>query len=120
MISIVLILVMERTPMIGLLKALGSSNRLIQKIFITSGIRLVVLGLIVGNLLGLGLCYLQYYFKLIPLNPHDYYMSYVPISWHWEMVLWLNVLVFSVVSIVLLLPTMLIARISPIKAIKFD
>jgi lipoprotein-releasing system permease protein len=120
MISIVLILVMERTQMIGLLKALGAKDGFIRSIFLFNGVQLIVKGLLLGNILGLGLCYLQYRFQFIKLNPKDYYMSYVPISWQWDIVLGLNLLTFIIVSLVLLLPTMVISRVSPIKAIRFD
>ena len=120
MISIIMILVMERTQMIGMLKALGANNKLIRTIFVYNGINLIVKGLLLGNTLGLALCYIQYQFKLIKLNPEDYYMSFVPISWHWEIVIMLNLLTFLVVTVVLLLPTAIISRISPIKAIRFD
>ena len=120
MISIILILVMERTQMIGMLKALGANNKLIRTIFLHNGINLIVKGLLLGNSLGLALCFIQYKFKLIKLNPEDYYMSFVPISWHWEIIVMLNVLTFLVVTVVLLLPTAIISRISPIKAIRFD
>jgi lipoprotein-releasing system permease protein len=119
-VSIVLILVMERTQMIGILKALGGGNRFIRSIFIYSGVSLITKGLLLGNLIGLGLCYIQYRFKVVKLNPHDYYMSFVPISWEWEVVAVLNIFTFFIVSLVLLLPTMVIARINPIKAIRFD
>jgi lipoprotein-releasing system permease protein len=120
MISIVLILVMERTQMIGVLKAIGASNGLIRSVFVFNGVRLIVKGLLFGNLLGLGLCYIQYKFKVIPLNPKDYYMDFVPISWSWGIVVVLNLLTFIIVSVVLLLPTQAIANINPIRAIKFD
>lgn len=120
MISIILILVMERTQMIGMLKALGGSNRLIRSVFIYNGISLIVKGLLLGNVLGIGVCYLQYTFRIIPLNPQDYYMKFVPVSWHWEVILLLNLLTFLVVTIVLLLPTAIVSRITPIKAIRFD
>ncbi|HEY0744566.1 MAG TPA: ABC transporter permease [Chryseosolibacter sp.] len=120
MISIVLILVMERTQMIGMLKALGANNALVRSVFVYSGVSLVVKGLVIGNIIGLGICFLQYQFKIIKLNPHDYYMSFVPISWNWEIVALLNVLMFVIVSVVLLVPTMIISRVNPIKAIKFD
>ncbi|MEO5602827.1 MAG: ABC transporter permease [Cyclobacteriaceae bacterium] len=120
MISIVLILVMERTQMIGMLKALGASNGFIRSIFIYNGVNLILKGLLLGNILALGLCYIQYKFKLISLNPRDYYMSFVPISWHWEIVALLNVFTLVVVTLILLLPTMAISRITPIKAIRFD
>ena len=119
-VSIVLILVMERTQMIGMLKALGAGNKFIRGIFIYNGISLITKGLLLGNLIGLGLCYIQYQFKVVKLNPHDYYMSFVPISWEWEVVAILNIFTFFIVSVVLLLPTMVIARINPIKAIRFD
>ncbi|NJM24772.1 MAG: FtsX-like permease family protein [Bacteroidia bacterium] len=120
MISIVLILVMERTQMIGILKALGASDGLIRNIFVHSGVSLIVKGLLFGNVLGLGLCFVQYQFKVIKLNPHDYYMAVVPISWQWDIVLLLNLLTFVMVSLVLLLPTMAISRVNPIRAIRFD
>jgi lipoprotein-releasing system permease protein len=120
MISIILILVMERTQMIGMLKALGATDKLIRSIFVYNGVNLVVKGLLLGNAIGLGLCFIQDRFKFITLNPEDYYMSFVPISWHWEIIGLLNVLTFIVVTVVLLLPTAIIARISPIKAIRFD
>ena len=120
MISVVLILVMERTQMIGLLKAMGANNQLIRSVFIYNGINLIAKGLLYGNIVGLGLCYLQFKFRLIQLNPHDYYMSYVPISWDWSVVLLLNLLVFAIVTVVLLFPTAIVSRITPIKAIRFD
>ncbi|MBL7856729.1 MAG: ABC transporter permease [Cyclobacteriaceae bacterium] len=120
MISIVLILVMERTQMIGMFKALGAGDRLIRSVFVHQGINLIAKGLVAGNMVGLGLCFIQDHFKIIKLNAQDYYMSEVPISWHWEIVGMLNLLTFLVVTLVLLLPTMVIARISPIKAIRFD
>lgn len=120
MISIILILVMERTQMIGVLKAMGASNGLIRSIFIYNGISLIAKGLLLGNLLGIGVCFIQYKFKIIGLNPEDYYMKFVPVSWHWDIILLLNLLTFLIVTTVLLLPTAIVARISPIKAIRFD
>ncbi len=106
--------------MIGMLKALGAGNKLIRSIFVYNGISLILKGLLFGNAFGLGLCYIQYKFKLVKLNPHDYYMDVVPISWHWEIVAILNFLTFLVIVLVLLLPTMVISRVNPIKAIRFD
>jgi lipoprotein-releasing system permease protein len=120
MISVVLILVMERTTMIGLLKALGSSNGLIRRIFIYQGINLILIGLAIGNAVGLGLCFIQDRFKLITLDAKNYYMSYVPISWHWDIVLLLNILVFAVVWVVLLIPVGAVSRVNPVQAIRFD
>ena len=120
MISIVLILVMERTQMIGMLKAMGARNGFIRSIFVFNGVNLIFKGLLLGNVLGLAACFIQWKFHLVKLNPHDYYMSYVPIGWHWDVVLVLNLVTFAVVTVVLLVPTMVISRISPIKSIRFD
>jgi lipoprotein-releasing system permease protein len=75
---------------------------------------------VLGNILGLGLCFIQDKFKIITLDAHNYYMNFVPISWHWDIVLMLNLLVFGVVWLVLLMPVGSVSRISPIKAIRFD
>jgi lipoprotein-releasing system permease protein len=120
MISIVLILVMERTQMVGLLKALGARNKLVRNVFVYNGVNLLVKGLFFGNLLGLGVCYLQFRFHIMKLNPHDYYMAFVPIDWNVNTIVLLNLLVLGVVTIVLLIPSAVATRINPIKAIRFD
>ena len=120
MVSIILILIMERTQMIGLLKSLGATNQQIRRIFTYNGIRLITKGLVLGNVLGVSVCALQYYLKLIPLNAKDYYMSYVPVGWDLQIILILNVLTLVVVGLIILLPTLAIIRIDPIKTIKFD
>jgi lipoprotein-releasing system permease protein len=120
MISVILILVMERTPMVGILKAMGARNQLVRNVFLHSGMNLIVRGLAWGNAIGLGLCFIQYKFKFIALNPHDYYMEYVPVQWGWDTILILNAIVFGTVLSVLLLPTLYISRINPIQAIRFD
>jgi len=120
MISVILILVMERIPMVGVLKALGASNRLIRSVFIYNGMSLIAQGLLWGNAIGLGICWLQYQFKIIKLNPHDYFVSYVPIEWSLTTIVGLNLLIFVTVTLVLLLPTRFIMKISPVKAIRFD
>lgn len=120
MVSILLILIMERTQMIGILKALGATNRQIRNVFIYNGILMMVKGLAIGNLIGLGFGFIQEKFKLIPLDPENYYMSFVPIAWDWPVIILLNILTFVVVSLVLLIPTVIISRVNPIKAIHFD
>ena len=106
--------------MVGLLKSLGATHGQIRKIFTYGGMQLVIKGLLLGNALGLGLCALQYHFQIIPLNPRDYYMSYVPIGWDWGVILMLNLLTFVVVSLIILIPGSVVSRINPIKTIKFD
>ena len=120
MISILIILIMERTQMIGLLKALGATNNQIRRIFWYNGTRLIVYGLFWGNLLGIGFGIIQEKFKLIHLDPENYYMRYVPIQWDWIAITGLNLLILVFVSLTLYLPTLMISRIQPIRAIKFD
>ena len=120
MISIVFILIMERTHMIGMLKALGANNGVIRRIFLLNGGFLVLKGLLFGNLLALGLGFIQYYFKVIPLDPENYYMEYVPIEWDWFMIISLNVMTIIIIGLVLFIPLALIARVKPIRAIRFN
>ena len=120
MVSVLLILIMERTQMIGVLKAIGANNKFIRQIFTYHGIRLIVLGLVWGNIIGLSFGFIQDKFKLIPLDPVNFYMEYVPIKWGWTGIIGLNILTFTVVTLVLVIPTLLISKIEPIKSIKFD
>lgn len=120
MVAVIFILTMERTPMIGMLKSMGAKNQLIRNIFLMSGLRLTFKGLLYGNLVALGFAVLQYYFHIIPLDQENYYMNFVPILWDFKMILGLNVLVLVVVLISLFLPVWFIARMKPIKAIRFD
>lgn len=120
MVSVLFILIMERTAMIGVFKALGARNKLLRRIFAMNGIRLVVRGLLVGNLIALVFGFLQYQFKLIPLDPATYYMAHVPIDWDWIRILTVNLVTLLLVGLVLLVPTAIISRISPVKAIRFD
>ena len=120
MISILLILIMERTQMIGILKALGIRNQQIRKIFIYNGMFMIAKGLLLGNLIGIGFGLLQEKFRIFTLNPENYYMKFVPIEWNLQIIIGLNLLIFTVVTLVLLLPTAIISRISPIKSIRFD
>lgn len=120
MASILLILIMERTQMIGILKALGADNLQIRKLFIHNGVLIVLRGMLIGNILGIGLAFLQYQFKIIPLDFENYFMHYVPIEWNWWVIGALNLLTLVVVSAVLIIPSMIISRIQPIKSIRFD
>jgi len=120
MVSTLLILIMERTGMIGLLKAMGGSNRLIRRIFVFNGLRLTVKGLLIGNTLALGFGALQYYLHVIPLDPENYYMDFVPVYWDWPVLLAVNGGAVLLISLVLYIPTFLISRIRPIKAIRFN
>ncbi|MGD1839307.1 MAG: ABC transporter permease [Thermonemataceae bacterium] len=120
MVAVLVIMMMERIQMIGILKALGASNRQIQRIFIERGLRIVLKGIFWGNLIGWGVCALQYFFHIIPLDPKNYYMNTVPIAWNWQDLLLMNLGFFTLVMGVIIIPTIIIANIKPIKAIKFS
>lgn len=119
MVSVLLVLMMERTPMIGLLKALGSQNAMLRRMFLYVGLNMVFWGLLVGNLLGIGLCWLQDRFRIVPLDPKNYYMSYVPIAWDWPVILLLNLGTIAIIAAILWIPTLVINRIQPVKALVF-
>lgn len=119
MVSVLLVLMMERTPMIGLLKALGGPDPLIRRMFLYVGLNMVGWGLLIGNVVGLALCWVQWQFRLIPLDPKNYFMTYVPISWDWPTILALNGAAILLIALVLWLPTLIINRIQPVKALAF-
>lgn len=120
MITALLVLILERTQMIGILKALGSSNWAIRKVFLYNASYLIGLGLLWGNSLGLGLLLTQKYFKLFPLNPDTYYVTEAPVYLSWDYILLLNVGTFVACLLMLLIPSVIISKISPVKAIRFD
>ncbi len=120
MITALLVLILERTSMIGILKALGSSNWTIRKVFLYNASYLVGLGLLWGNIIGLGLLFTQKYFKLFPLNPDTYYVSEAPVYISWDYILMLNIGTFVACLLMLLIPSVIISKISPVKAIRFD
>ncbi|AKD05280.1 FtsX-like permease family protein [Pontibacter korlensis] len=120
MVSTVFIMIIERINMIGVLKAVGATDAQIRQVFYFRGLKLTLKGMLWGNITGLGFCAVQYYFELIPLDPENYYMDRVPISWNFGMVLLLNVLTLVLTMLAILIPAAMIARIKPVKAIKFD
>lgn len=120
MMTALLILIIERTNMVGVLKALGSNNRMIKRIFLNHAAYILFLGLLFGNVLGLSLIYLQDHFKIITLSQETYYLPFVPVSLHWSHLLAVNIGTISICLLSLLLPVRLINKIDPVKAIKFN
>jgi lipoprotein-releasing system permease protein len=119
MVTALLILILERTNMIGTLKSLGSSNWSIQRIFIYYGAIIICIGLFIGNIVGIGLAFLEQKFKFIKLSEADYYLSYAPIKFDFMTILSLNLGTLVITTLFLLLPTLLVLSISPVKAIQF-
>lgn len=118
--AILFILIMERTQMIGLLKAMGARDSQIRRIFFWNGIKILGRGLLIGNAFGLGIGFLQDQFRLIPLDPISYYMAYVPIDWNWPVFLLLNLGIALLTALVLWIPVLVISKVDPIKSIRFD
>jgi lipoprotein-releasing system permease protein len=120
MISGLLILILEKTKMIGVLKALGSEDIIIRRIFLYQAGYLISKGLFWGNLIGIGLALLQMKTGLVSLDPSSYYIKTVPINLELTHILLLNAGTMTAIIIMLLVPSKLISRISPVKAIKYD
>lgn len=121
MITALLVLILERTPMIGILKALGTSNWSIRKVFLYNAAYLIGVGLFWGNLLGLGIIFLQEKFRMFKFpNPKEYYIEYIPVSIDLWTILLLNIGVLVLCLLMLLIPSHIITRITPVKAIRFE
>ena len=120
MVATIFIMILERTRMIGILKAVGATDNQIREMFFFRGLSITLKGLVIGNAIGLGFNALQYYFRLIPLDPENYYMDRVPIAWDLKVVLVLNVATLLAALLAVLVPTYTIARIKPMVAIRFD
>jgi len=120
MISALLIIILERTRMIGILKSMGASNFSIRKVFIYTASYLTFMGMLIGNFIGIGLCLIQQKYGLISLSEESYYVSKVPINLDWSHIALLNTGTFLCCLLMLILPSYIITRISPVKAMKFD
>lgn len=120
MISGVLILILERARTIGILKAMGNPNWSIRKVFLYLSGFLVMRGLFWGNLIAIAICLIQHYFKVIPLDPTNYYVDSVPINLKLYHLLLLNAGTLITIVAMMVIPSLLITKISPIKSIQFD
>lgn len=121
MITALLVLILERTQMIGILKALGTANWSIRKIFLYNATYLIAVGLFWGNLLGLGFIWIQQKYRLLKFpNPKEYYVEYIPVHIDFSTVLLLNLGVLILCLLMLLIPSYIITKINPVKAIRFE
>ena len=119
MITALLILILERTRMIGALKAMGAGDGLIRKVFLYGGSYIILIGLLAGNVLGLGLAGLQDQFGLLTLPEKTYYVSVAPVRIDWMKVTLLNIGTFAICYLALIIPSMLVSRINPVRTIGF-
>ena len=120
MVVALLVLILERTQMIGILKALGANNWSVRKIFLYNALYLIFRGLLWGNGIGIGILLIQKYFGIIQLNPENYYVNQAPVYFDLGYIAALNVLTIAVCFLVLLIPSYIITKISPIRAIRYD
>jgi lipoprotein-releasing system permease protein len=121
MISTFFIIILEQTKNIGILKTMGLNHKNVVKLFLIIASRLILRGLLWGNIIGLGISILQITFHLIPLDPATYYVSYIPMVINPLTLFWVNLLVFTACLLTLLIPAYYISkRISPVDAIRYD
>ena len=120
MIAALLIILLERTRMIGVLKTLGMGNGALQKMFVIRSSFIILRGMVWGNLIGIGLCLLQYFTGWITLDEQGYFLTTLPVSIRWGWVLMLNAGTFVLIVALLSLPTMLISFILPERSIRFE
>lgn len=120
MITVLLILILERTQMIGILKSLGMHNGSIRKIFLWHAAYIIFFGLLVGNLIGVGLAWLQKQFKFIKLDEANYYLDTAPIDIYFSTLITINIATLLITVLFLTIPTLIITRITPVKALRFE
>lgn len=120
MTSALLIIILERTNMIGLLKAFGMRDRDVIFLFVRHAARIIGIGMLIGNLIGFGLSGLQLATGLVSLNPESYYVDYVPIKFDWMYLVQVQLVTFVICVLFMLLPALYISKITPVKAIRFD
>ena len=119
-ISVMLVLILERTNMIGILKAIGATNKSLQKFFIIISSYLIFFGISIGNILGLTILLVQKNFNLIPLDPKIYYVSSVPVNIDFFQILVINIIVFVLCVFSILLPSLVVSKVTPKDSIKFN
>ena len=119
MITALLVLILERVQMIGILKALGGTNKSIRKIFLYNASYLILKGLFWGNIIGLSMLFIQYYFKVIALNPETYYVTTMPVHLTLNTILLLNIGTLIVSFLMLIIPSYIVTKIQPSTSIKF-
>lgn len=120
MITALLVFILERTNMIGLLKAMGANNSSLSRIFLYNAAYLIVLGTFWGNVFGIGLGWLQNQFELLKLDKSSYYIDHVPVLFDVNTILYINIGSIIISLIMLILPSMMVSRIAPIQSIRFN
>lgn len=120
MITTLLVMILERTQLIGVLKTLGTNSWSIRKVFLYNASYIIGRGLLIGNILGLFLVFLQFQFELVTLDPHNYYVQVAPVYISISQILVLNVSTLILCTLMMLIPSYIITKISPAKTLKFS
>lgn len=120
LISCLFIMILERVRLIGVLKALGADNGLVSRVFLFMAERVVLRGILIGDAIGLLIVWLQWQFRLLPLDPEAYYLSAVPVEFNWTGIILLNLGAIVLSLTIMLLPTRMVARISPVKVMRYE
>lgn len=120
LVSSLFILILERVKFIGILKAMGATNVQIGKVFVYMAERIIIKGMIIGNVIGLGFSIIQWKFRLLPLDASSYYLTAVPIKIDWPAILILNICVLVMSTALFLIPAHMISRISPASTMKYE
>ena len=120
MITALLVFILERTNMIGLLKAMGATNQSLSRIFLYNAAYLILLGTFWGNIIGIGLGYLQYKFEFLKLDKTSYYIDHVPVMFDLNTLFFINLGSVVISLLMLILPSMMVSRIDPVKTIRFN
>lgn len=120
MICGLLILILEKTSTIGVLKALGARNGLVRRVFLHYGVFIIGRGLVLGNVLGLILCYVQWQWHILSLDAANYYVDHAPVLFNWYVIVGLNISTLLICAVILIGPTLIISHVKPVKALKFD
>ncbi len=120
LVSSLFIIILERVNMIGILKALGATNGEVRRIFIYLVQKIVIRGMIIGDIVGITLLLLQRHYRILPLNPDSYYLNYVPVEINWLYIVLLNIGVFVIAGLTIIVPSHAVSSISPCRSIRYE
>ncbi len=115
-----IVMILERTQMIGIFKSMGADNLLIQRIFLINASKVILTGIVLGNLLGLGFLFFQEHTHSIKLVQENYYLAYVPVYFNWIHILVINIGAFVICTLAMLLPALFILNVKPSTALRFE
>lgn len=120
MMTALLIIILEKSHLIALFKSFGSKNSVISRIFLFNSILLIICGLVIGDVLGLGLLFIQYHFRVFTLPVESYYVSFIPVLFTWKYFIIINIGTFIICSMIMYIPALFISKIDPVRVLRFE